>query len=206
LSFFIATGGGTNTAGSALGNGHPGTITQSVATLAVDGAAVVCAGASGTAGVIFFGGGVVTWEAIHNIPTLSDGVDRIDLRVGMHDGAGVAQPTDGVYLEYSLALNASQNYFLCAASGGVRTKTDTGIIAVAGSTRKAIITVNAAGTSVTVTIDGVAGAAAVVANIPTAVGNNTFAANLQLVKALGAAARTVIHDYYNLTQTFTVAR
>lgn len=206
LSTFATGGAGTNAGGgSDLGNNHPGTNTQTVTVAAVDVARIIAQRAAAGAAV-FFGGGPVLWETIHEIPVLSDGVNRITLRVGMHDAVATGDVTDGVYLEYDLAANGNQNYWLCAANNSVRTKVDTGIVAVAAGIRKARIFVNAGGTSATCTIDGVAGAAAVAANIPTTAARNTFVGQLQLVKSLGAGALSVIHDYYYFRQIFTVAR
>jgi hypothetical protein len=201
----VAGGGAIGGGGSDMGNNAPGTYTQTVTAASTDVARILAARGDGATASLYFGGGVVVWENRHQIPTLSGGAQRIDLRVGMHDGL-IGAPTNGVWIEYSLALNGSQNYFLCAASAGVTTKVDTGIAAIAGANRKVRITVNAAGSSASVTIDGVAGAAPVAANIPVIAANNTFAANLQVVKALGATDLTVIHDYYWIQQTFTTPR
>lgn len=206
LSFFAATGGGFAVGGSAMGAGCPGTYTQTVTAAGVDAHGIIGGLANGTVGVVFFGGGLVTWENGHNIPVLSTGAQRLDLRVGMHDGDDVSEPTDGCYLEYSLALNGSQNYFLCAANNSVKTKTDTGIIAVAGANRHVILTVNALGTSLTATVDGVAATAPVIANIPITAARNTYIANLQAVKALGATALSVIQDYWSFSQVLTTPR
>lgn len=206
LSFFSVAGGGSNGGGgSDMGSNGPGTYTQTVTAVA-DGARIVCARASGSAAVVFFGGGVVKWAWRHQIPTLSDGTNRIVLRAGMFDGAVGADASDGVYLEYDLATHGNHNYWLCAANNSSRTKRDTGIAAVAGSNRTAIITVNAAGTLASVTIDGVPGALTVAADIPTTSARNTFAANIQTIKSLGSGALTTIHDYYKFRQIFTTPR
>jgi hypothetical protein len=207
LSFLSVAGGGTNGGGgSDMGNNHPGTYTQTVTAAGVDAARIVAARAAGTAAAIFFGGGLVTWQTSHQIPTRSNGVDNIVVRVGMHDANTINDATDGVYLEYDFATHGNHNYWLCAANNSARTKVDTNIAVTAGANRRIVIVVNAAGTLVTAAIDGVASSNTVAANIPVTAARNTYAGNLQAFKQLGAGALTVIHDYYSFNQVFTTPR
>jgi hypothetical protein len=139
--------------------------------------------------------------------TLSDGVDDVVLIVGMHDATGNAEPTDGFYLEYDFNAHGDHNFRLCAARGGVRTKVATGIAATASATwQKVILTMNADGTSGTVTVNGVAGSNAVTTNIPVAAANACNVARLNFFKMIGVTLRQVLYDYYRTTIDFTTVR
>jgi len=201
LSTIAVTAGGTNGFGMAMGSNHPGTITSSVT--AVGDATRISVGGNSNQS-IYFGGGQADFESMHQIPVLSNGVNNVVVRDGYGDSANLDY-TDGVWLEYDLAVNGSQNYFLCTANAGVRNRVDTGRIAVAGANRKLTMRVNAAGTLVTAAIDGVASANSLALTIPVTAARVTQI-SLQTTKQAGAGAMSVFRDYYWHRQTFTVPR
>jgi len=204
LSTLTNTGAGSAQTRMVLQNNRPGLVEQSVLTAGVSAARV---SPQPTSAPIFFGGGEFRFVSMHNIPVLSSGVENITVRIGAHDAAGVGDVVDGVYFEYDLAANGNNNYWLCASNNSVRTKADTGVIAQANVFRTVRFTVNAAGTLVTGSIDGVAFVATVAANIPTTLARATRPTSLQAVKQLGnAVALTVLHDLYGYAQQFTTAR
>lgn len=154
---------------------------------------------------LFFSGGLVLWETMHRLLAISDGTNNAILRIGMGDLAGLADNTDGVYLEYDFATNGDHNYRLCAANNGTRTKTDTGIIANT-AWRHVVLMVNDAGTSVSCTIDGVAGSAPVTTNINITAARVCYPCAIQWAKQLGAGTMTIHHDFWKFRQLFSTAR
>lgn len=200
ITTFSALGGAANAIGMVLGSNRPGTVTTTVAAAGADSSRLSLGANNDTS--LFFGGGLVRLEFAHNIQTLSDGANKIVVRDGYGDVAA-ADYQDGVWLEYDDTLSA--NYQLCTALNSVRTRVDTGILVTAGTTRKCIIVINAAGTLVTASIDGVASSNSVNTNIPNAV-NRTTQVSFQTLKTLGAASRAIFRDYYHHLQIFTTPR
>jgi hypothetical protein len=200
-STFGVTGTGSHSFGMLLGANRPGTVASQVAAVG-DSTRISLGGNANIA--LYFGGGLVTLEFVHNIPILSSPGNAFLLRDGFGDLAN-ADYTDGVYLEYDFTTYGDHVYRLCTARNGVRTKVTTGIAAVQGQTRKIILTINAAGTLVSTTIDGVAGANTLALNIPNSALRVTQV-SFQMIKQAGAVGRAVIRDYYWLKQTFTTPR
>lgn len=186
-----------------MGDSSPGVYTS---TVTATGDATRLQSGTNATNTLYFGGGEVVWDNIHNIPVLSNGVNNLVLRIGMGDTGTASDNTDGFYLEYDFATYADHNYRLCAASNANRTKVDTGIVAVAGANRHVRLTMNAAGTSGTCTIDGVAGAGAVTSNIPVGSARAFRCCNIQAAKQLGAGAMSVLHDMWRIRQVFTTPR
>jgi hypothetical protein len=183
----IAAGSSAYTPGLA---GSPGIRRLTVTAAGADGVSTV-AGANSVGTGILIGGGRIWSRFLFRIPTLSDGTNNIVVRIGLGDNlSAFGDHVDGVYIEYDFATYGDHRWRLCASSNSVRTKTDTGILAVADGTNvtSALIMVNAAGTSATARIGGVAAAAAVTTNIPTAAGRQTGTANVLVLKQLGAGA------------------
>ena len=204
LSTLTNTGAGAAQVRLVNANNRPGVVEQQVLTAGVSATRI---SPEPTSALIFFGGGEFRWKNAHQIPVLSNGVENVTARIGAHDAAGVADVTDGVYFEYDLVANGNQNYWLCAANNSVRTKADTLVSAVAATWRTVQLVVNAAGTLVSGSIDGIAFAATVATNIPTALARATRTCSLQAVKQLGVAVSlTVQHDFYAYAQSFTVPR
>lgn len=189
-----------------IGEGiHPGlcTITGSVA--GADGG-VVKLGSSSTA--LLFGGGKARERIALRIPTLSDGTNNMVVRAGNADILTFADQIDAVYFEYDFATYAEHNWRLCASSNSTRTKTTTGIAAVASSTTMTTLelTVNAAGTSLTGKVNDVAVPTPVTTNIPTAAGRVTGGPALIGLKQLGAGALSVVGDWLDISLVLSSKR
>lgn len=196
-----------NVGAGSSGNGNAETAVPGIRTFTVTAAGVdaVYAAVSANQNSVLFGGGRIWSKTLFRIPTLSDATNNIVVRLGMGDATTFADHTDGVYLEYDLATHGDHKWRLCTANNGTRTKTDTGILAVASSTTmsRALIMVNADGTSVTARVDGVAAAAAVTTNIPTGVGRTTGPVWPMALKQLGAGALTFTLDAVGFKQVLT---
>jgi hypothetical protein len=204
ISVQATTAGGTNAIGSG-GQSSPGIDQMSVA--AVGDAASTHIAPVGALSVIVAGGGAVAWLAAISLNQLSDGVNNGIVRIGQHDASGAADAVDGIYYEYDFGTNGDHRWRLCCSSNSVRTKTDTGIVAVAGvAFVKFAIAINAGGTSATGTIGGVAVATPVTTNIPTTVARIYRPSSLQLSKQLGVGAFIMIADYHGASQAFTTVR
>lgn len=146
------------------------------------------------------GGGALTLNWVTNIVTLSTGTNRYTLIVGLTDVTGGVDETNGVYFKYSDNVN-SGNWQIITANGGVRTTTNTAVAASTGW-HNLQISVNAAASSVTFTIDGVA-QTAIVTNIPTAAITPTWSVN---VSAGSLATDSLEIDLMYLTYTLTTPR
>lgn len=136
---------------------------------------------------VYFGGGIFTYETCFQIPTLSDGTNNINVRLGYGDTASGADHVDGAYFEYDIGTSA--NWLLCTAAGGVRTKTVSSV-AVTTSFVQLKLVVNATGTSVEYFVNDVS-AGTVTTNIPTA---PTGYVN-QVIKTLGSTQRDHYMDF-----------
>jgi hypothetical protein len=67
-----------------------------------------------------------------NVPVLSDGTNNFFARVGVMNSAVAADPTDGIYFEYSNTVNAGDWTATCKG-GGVQTQVDSGVQVTAGT-------------------------------------------------------------------------
>jgi hypothetical protein len=200
----------TNTAGGGNVNASADTVNQGVRRLTVtavgDGVSVTTTN-NNTAGLLL-GGGKVWARTLFRVATRSDGTNNIVFRIGPGDGTAILDNTDAVYLEYDFATYGDHNFRLCAANNGTRTKLDTGIalVASAGVMTSALLMVNAAGTSLTARIGGVAATSAVTTNIPTAVNRVMAIANAFVQKQLGAGALTFDFDGFGFKHVLTNPR
>jgi hypothetical protein len=130
---------------------------------------------------------------------LSTGTNRYILRTGFGDTSGADQ-VNGVYFEYSDNINTGQ-WVIKTASASSRTTTNSTIAVTAGWHDLRVV-VNAAGTSITFTVDGVT-AGTIVTNIPTA----ATTAFLALLYGAGTiAANTIQVDLFQYNQILTLSR
>jgi len=203
LSVVLNTGAGT---GFPICNavGEPGTLQQAVAVAGVDGTRAQI-GASGTPWTCFGGGSTFYFRARVAISAVPDGVQNTIVRLGFGDATtGLADNTDGAYLELDRATHGDNNWRLCASNNAVRTKVDTGI-AVAAAMTLVEIEINSDGTLVQCEIGGVAGSNTVATNIPVTTARG-FQALIQTSKQLGATSRSLFVDYYSVGVKFATAR
>ncbi len=156
---------------------------------------------------ILFGGGIYTIEADIYISSLSTAAETFTIRFGFGDSYN-ADYVDGAYFEYTDVGGGTPtpNWYKCTAANGTRTKTDTTVAAVIGSTAwtRLKVVVNAAGTSVEYFINGVS-VGIRDTNIPTAAGQNSTPI-LTMIKSAGTTARTIRADWTWLHVDLTVSR
>ena len=198
----LAIGAGTNV--SAGEQGMPGITTQSVAVAGVDAAVVLSVNSTR----LVHGGGAIWIRGGIRIAALSNATDNLVFRFGSGDASTFADHVDGCYFEYDFATHGDHNLRLCTSNNSVRTKTTTGIAmtASAAALTNLEIMVNAAGTSVTGLINGVAVPTPVTTNIPITAARASFACHWMVQKQLGAGAMTAAIDWYEFKQVFTTAR
>jgi hypothetical protein len=194
-------GGGTNAFATSTA-ANPGVITLGASAAGVDAAYLRAGGTTG----LLFGAGRLGSRQYLRVPTLSNGTNNVIARVGMHDIVAIGDATDGAYLEYDFATYGDHRLRLCAASNGTPTKADTGIALVANTWTQLEVFVNAAGTSVTARIGGVAAASAVTSNIPTGAGRNFYPGGVFVQKQLGAGALSVDVDWLSAWGVLTADR
>ncbi len=155
---------------------------------------------TGLQSAFYLGGGAITLNWVFNVVNLSNGTNRYTLRFGFGDTTNADQ-VNGVYFEYSDNIN-SGNWVYKTASASTRTTTNSST-AVATGWHNAQITINAAASSISFSLDGVSLGAAITTNIPTA-GLGAF---VDLVFGAGSvAAGTLLIDLFYLTQILTTAR
>lgn len=150
---------------------------------------------------ILFGGGQWILEAVVRFPTLSTGAQEYLAHAGFIDTIGGAQ-TDGAYFEYDRAT-AGDVWRARTTSLGVSTTTAVSAIVANAWTRLDIV-VNDDATQVDFYVDGEL-VASHTTNIPSGVGRNT-GAGLQIVKSVGATARTLECDRLTYVCSFTSGR
>lgn len=148
---------------------HPGTV-QTAALSTSPGNAVLYMGQSLAISSFPFvvGQGAIQFTWVFKINTLSTGTNTYFFGAGIGDvtgpAASTAHSTNGIYLAYSNGLNSGNWFFECG-NAGVWTTRNTAI-AVTTGWHKLVVTINAAGNSVTATIDGVSVGTAITTNIP----------------------------------------
>lgn len=150
---------------------------------------------------IILGGGTVTLTWIFKIQTLSSASPRYIFRIGLGDTLiATGDQANGCYFEYSDNIN-SGNWVIKTANASTRTTTNSAT-AVTAAWHKAVITVNAAASSVSFTMDG-ASLGSIATNIPTAA-ITVFMALDQTVGAV--AASSVRLDLMSLNIALTTPR
>lgn len=192
---------GSTTAGTVA---HPCVRTISVGTATgVDAYQAVGAGVA-TPAVLFPTGGVLIGDFIYNISSIGDGTDVVKYVVGFCDKTATGtECSNGFYLYYDRAVSTTDWEFTFA-HGGARTRVSCGAVGV-GAYHHAQFVTNSAGTTATVTIDGVAcSGGSPASNFP--VSTDGFTAMFKADKTAGATTTfTLDMDYmgfvYNLTTT-----
>jgi hypothetical protein len=144
-------------------------------------------------------GHTIKLEFRASLETLSDGTDTYDAYLGFGEDEQDLNHDNGAYFKYTHGTNSGR-WQAVTANAGVRTATDS---TVAANTvyRTFSIEVNAGGTNVSFSVDGVV--VANTTNIPTA---NFTGIVFKIVKSAGTTSRQLHLDWYKLTITRTSAR
>jgi len=137
-----------------------------------------------------FGGGQMYCRAAIKVSALSDVTDTYTVRFGWFDSFGGV--TDGVWMEYTDGVNSGN--WIGKTSAGASASTRNGTIGMTTGWTILEILVNAAGTSATFYVNGVAIGAALTTNIPTSASNET-GFSVGIIKSLGSTARSLSVDY-----------
>jgi len=205
LNTTTSSTGGTGSATSfstGAAQGSPGVVRATIDAVA-DLCRVLPASQATSTTAMIVGGDPCMFEGRVRTATAQDGSNMWSDRLGLGDATTTADATNGVYLESDRNTYGDNDYRLCAADGGVRTKTTTGVAPTAGSFQRWKIEVNAAGTSVQAYLNDSAIGTAVTAHIPT---GPTGAYWSQLVKTVGSTARVFDLDYFESYQIFSAPR
>lgn len=151
--------------------------------------------------MMFLGGGAISINYVLNVTTLSTAGNRYATYIGFMGAdsvSGLTAPTNGCYFSYVDNVN-SGNWRINCTSASTTTSTNTAVAADT-SYHNFGITVNAAGTSVSFTIDGVA-VGTIATNIPsTAISPSVLVTGSTPVAVIGAL------DLFYMTQTLTTPR
>ena len=140
------------------------------------------------------GGGIIVIECLFKVNTLTNAVYRI----GFGDTYTGADFNDGIYVEYNSAT--SPNWLIKTASAGVRTSTTSAVAASVNSWHKLLITINAAASSISYSMDGVS-LGTITTNIPT-----TAIGGILNATSLSGTTSTMFIDYYKIQQRFNTPR
>jgi hypothetical protein len=147
------------------------------------------------------GAGQISANFVLNLITLSTIGNRYTVYFGLTNNSSsvVGVPSEGVYFTYNDNIN-SGNWVRNCTAGGITTSVNTSIAATTSYVNLGMV-INAAGTSVSFTINGVSAGSAIVTNIPTASINPVF----MWIKASGNLPASLI-DLFYMKQTLTTAR
>lgn len=155
----------------------------------------------GTSGaMILFGGGIWKFGARVQIPTLSDGTEDFQVRVGFQDGGANAEATDGAFFRYQHSVNSGK-WQRVTRSNSTETATDTGSTPSAATWYVLEIVVNAAASSIEFFVNGVS-VGSNTTNIPTGTGRET-GAGTQIWKQAGTTSRSVLLDWQYIEHVYT---
>lgn len=177
-------------------SGHPGILTIRPGSAAT-GRACISLGGNGSDTLILNDGSTeVTW-VIRSASVLA----TMEMMVfGLGDTAATAgDQLNGVYFQ---CLGADVNWFIVTASGGTRTRVDTGILYVPNTWFKLKLTVNAGGTSVQANINGTNVGTAITTNIPTV----AISPLAKVDGIVGGVASDTDLDFFRIVKTLTTAR
>lgn len=196
----LATAIGAGSATSTYGTGAPGQYSMSAAAAGVDGYRL------GTPGGSFsFADGQYRMRMRVRQSVPSDGTNNYALRCGAANPTSIAEPTNGIYLETDLSTHGNNNWWLCAATAGVRTKTDTGVVTASNYTLLQLdVTANA--NTLTAKIAGAATGITISTNIPTGTSNALSAWAIHFAKTLGSSAKSVQLDFVRAWCVLTTKR
>ena len=164
-----AIGAGTQGNSTSSDVTHPCTRLLSTTTAAATGFHQEWVNTSGApSNINSYGQGQIDFMEISQLSSKGDGTDKIIVIKGLCNQVNDAtECTNGIYFLYDFTVNTT-NWLICVAKNGVgTTRTDTGIAVTTGSMVRSSWTLNAAGTSITCTIGGVACSTPVTTNIPT---------------------------------------
>lgn len=196
---------GNSVSGTAAGQGaptvditHPGLISVTTGTTAAGRSSLNSLVTSS----VLFGGGPYAWEGIVSIPTLSTVADRFICLFGFVNSVSAA-PTAGLFFSYSDNVNGG-NWLVTAINSSGSVTTDTGIPVVAGTFYKLNVSVNAAGTIATFSINGVV-VARITTNIPVATADACGYTHT-IRKTAGLNSRSFVVDYLWLRHQPTASR
>lgn len=157
--------------------------------------------------VLGIGGGVWNFEALIQIPTLSNSTDRFQTLIGFISNNSSIDQAHGVYFLYdnggvTTGSSASTNWQTVSAAGGTKTF-NTGLVTTVVAVNtwyKLKIIINAAGTQADFYINNTL-VATHTANIPTLGGFGMF-----IGQSAGAGLCFISVDYMSANSTFTTPR
>lgn len=206
LSWIQLSSGNTSNApgNSDTEAGHPGTVGNSTGGGAPADIAIYLGPSGATVGnqCLILGGGEITLTWVFKINTLSTVTNTYNVGLGLfYADDGLVVPDNGIYLTYTNAINSGNWQFVCA-NGGTKS-TNSSAIAASTGWHKLVISINAAATSVTATIDGASLGAAITTNIPTAF--QTVFGGITVTNGT-VPAKSFIMDLMVFNQTLTTSR
>lgn len=185
--------GGSSSAGSTIDAGHPGCLRQAVSS-------------SGNTAIVYrdtnymFGGGALDVELLFRSLQTSNSSDTFQTIIGFSDVFNGGTANNGAYFVYSSGVNSGQ-WQCCTANSSTTTTTNTTTAFTANAWNKLHISINAAGTSIAFSINGVV-VATNTTNIPA--GKTGFV--LSLAKTNGSTDCFQYFDYWYFRQILTTPR
>jgi hypothetical protein len=150
---------------------------------------------SSSSTLLYFSAAPIEFAAYVRIPVLSTAAQRFTVYVGLGDTTGAGDMVDGAYFQYTDA-NSGGNWELKTSNNSVRTTVNSTVAATTRWTRLAL-SANAAGTSITFSINGTA-AGTITTNIPNTAARATGLI-LKIESSAGTTSKSLYVDYVKLT-------
>ncbi len=160
------------------------------------------AGVIGNVALTLFGGGTWTCMSRVRVSALSNATETYTVRAGFIDSAS-AESVDGIFWRYTHGTNSGFWQLVCRANN-VESVSNSTVAPVTTGFQKLEIVVNASGTSVSGSIDGVALSVPITTNIPTATGRET-GAGFFILKSVGLTSVNLICDCLAVRHVRTAA-
>lgn len=193
------SGSGSNyNVGFAPDDGHPGTI-QFVTGTSTSGLAGIITLNNSNQNLVQLGGGAITVIFVVKLEQLSNVTDTFFVMAGMANGNSTSSPANGVYFSYSNA-GSTPNWFINTSFGASATSVSSGVAATTAWTTLRF-DINAAGTSVTFSINGTA-VGTITTNIPT----DPTGFQSYILKTAGTTSCNFDIDMFYFFQSLTSAR
>jgi hypothetical protein len=187
----------TSTSGTGNDKDHPGVYSISTGASASATGYLRVGNSNGTLDV---GGGLIIYEQVVRIPTLSDGTQTFTAHFGFSEASYGASFSGNHHIKF-IHDNTSANWQTTVKNNGTQTLTASSTAVSTGWTKLRIV-VNAAASSVSFFVNGVElSSSPMTTNIPDNADNMTF--GWGITKSAGTTARTIDTDYVFVYQRLT---
>ncbi len=200
FSYVVSGTGTSHTVQTATSTGNIGIARGNLGTTATGRTAIW----SVNSGILRFGGGTYRYRARFALATLSDATNTYSIRLGFIDSV-TGESVDGIFLRYTHSVNGGE-WECVSRNNSADVPQDTNVVAAAGTYITAEISVNAAATSATCSINGTVVGTFATAQIPQGA-NRVKGYGLMALRSVGTATFSAYDfDYSEIEINFTTPR